>query len=66
MLIENAGFESEGHKVETEDGYILKIHRIKTRITSDKPRLGPVFFMHGLAATAADFLVTGPEIGMRK
>jgi len=58
-LIETAGYECEVHQVETQDGYILKVHRIKPKTIN--PRLGPVFFMHGLFATAADFVMTGAE-----
>jgi len=58
-LIETAGYECEVHQVETQDGYLLKVHRIKPKTIN--PRLGPVFFMHGLFATAADFIMTGVE-----
>lgn len=66
QLIENGGHRSESYHVHTEDGYILKVHRIRTKVISVQPRLGPVFFMHGLTATSADYLMTGPEIGLRK
>lgn len=53
------------HQVETEDGYLLCVHRIKSKVPN-KSRLGPVFFLHGLIATAADFIVTGPDKALRK
>lgn len=28
-MVQKAGYECEVHQVETEDGYILKVHRIK-------------------------------------
>lgn len=64
-LIATAGFESEVHYVETEDGYNLKIHRIKPKVLTTY-QLAPVFFMHGLFATAADYLMVGADEGLRK
>lgn len=46
MLIETAGFESEVHFADTEDGYILKVHRIKK--SNGNTKTSPVFMMHGL------------------
>ncbi|CRK94337.1 CLUMA_CG007852, isoform A [Clunio marinus] len=56
-LIETAGYKSETHKVVTEDGYKLKVHRIKAKVPGNM--LGPVFFMHGMLASASDYLVLG-------
>lgn len=66
QLIDEAGYQSEAYSVETSDGYILKIHRIKVQKTSSVPRRGPVFFMHGLFATASDYLMTGKDVALRK
>jgi hypothetical protein len=49
--------------VETEDGYRIKIHRVKAK-GKQPTRLGPALLMHGLGATSADFLLTGPEIAL--
>lgn len=59
-LITNAGYKGEAYRVPTEDGYLLKIHRVlpQNQMSSTKP---PVFLMHGLIATAADFVMTGPK-----
>jgi Partial alpha/beta-hydrolase lipase region len=65
-MIENAGYKSESYTVATEDGYILRVHRIKVQKPSNLPRRGPVFFMHGLFATATDYLLTGADIALRK
>lgn len=65
-LIEAAGYESEVHYAETQDGYLLKVHRIKVKTTSAVPRKGPVFILHGLLATAADYLMTGAEKALRE
>lgn len=62
-LIGDAGYKGEVHRVRTEDGYFLKIHRV---LSNDHARsqAKPVFIMHGMLATAADFLVTGSQIAL--
>lgn len=63
-LIKDAGYKGEAYQVETEDGYLLTAHRI---LPNNKLQVGskhPVFLMHGLIATAADYLVTGPKIAL--
>lgn len=60
-LISEAGYAGEAHEVETEDGYLLIVHRVISpyiRPRSDKPA---VFLMHGIIATSADYVITGPE-----
>ena len=59
-MIQTAGYQSEIHKVETEDGYILKVHRVLVKKDSLIPRK-PVFLMHGLASTAMDYVLNGPN-----
>ena len=59
-LIQTSGYQSEVHKVETEDGYILKVHRILVKNEVLKPK-SPVFMMHGLGSTASDYVSTGPQ-----
>ncbi|KAL7041840.1 hypothetical protein ACKWTF_000922 [Chironomus riparius] len=61
QLIINAGYIGETHNVETEDGYILKLHRIIPKSPNGK---SPILIMHGILATAADFLVTGQDVGL--
>lgn len=63
-LIDSSGYLSEVHEVETEDEYRIKIHRISPSFKVERS-LPPVFFMHGLFATAADYLMTGPNIALR-
>lgn len=57
---------AEGHFVDTIDGYTLKMHRIKVKQKSKTARMGPVILMHGLAATSADYIVSGSNVAMRK
>lgn len=57
-LIESSGYQGEAHQIETEDGYILKLHRIVPKIPNGKR---PVILCHGILATSADFLIMGRE-----
>lgn len=61
-LIEKSGYSGQTHEVETEDGYILTVHRVLSN--NNTVNNGPVFLMHGLLATAADFVITGPKIAL--
>jgi pimeloyl-ACP methyl ester carboxylesterase len=61
-LIDKAGYIGKAYEVETEDGYLLKLHRILSK--NDKVFKHPVFLMHGLFAASADFVVTGPKIAL--
>ncbi|PSN46933.1 hypothetical protein C0J52_14926 [Blattella germanica] len=47
------------HEVETEDGYILKMHRIPNNAHKEKKML-PVFVQHGLLCSSADYIILGP------
>lgn len=63
-FIGTAGYASEVHEVETEDGYLLRVHRIMPLKPLNIVRKGPVFLMHGLFCTAADYVMTGPDIAL--
>lgn len=63
-LIRGAGYKGEAHKVVTDDGYFLKVHHMLPKLNETKAIKKPVFLMHGIVATAADFLVTGTEIAL--
>jgi len=54
QMIEDVGLEAEEHKVVTEDGYILTVHRILNGDPSSKP---VVFMQHGLLSSSADWLM---------
>ena len=62
--MKNAGYESKVYEVSTEDGFILKMHRILSEDQKEVGKKGPVFLMHGLFGTAADFVLTGPETAL--
>uniref|UniRef100_A0A336L0B9 Lipase n=1 Tax=Culicoides sonorensis TaxID=179676 RepID=A0A336L0B9_CULSO len=54
-IIQNAGYTPETHNVETEDGFILTLHRLK------KDNTQVVFLMHGLFQTASVWVYDGPK-----
>lgn len=56
-LIHKYGYSSEEYEVVTEDGYVLTMYRI--------PGNGSVvFLMHGLLASADDYVIAGPDSGL--
>lgn len=61
-MVSLAGYASETHRVETEDGYLLKVHRILPTVQKDKK--GPVLLVHGLFGTSADYVLTGPDVAL--
>lgn len=60
-FIKSSGYEGEVYDVETEDGYLLKVHRVLPKVEASK---FPAFLMHGLFATATDYLLTGPKTAL--
>lgn len=59
-LIDSNGYNSEAFEVETQDGYLLKVHRVKPKRKAEK-LLRPVLIMHGMFATSGDFVVRGAD-----
>ena len=58
------GYIVETHKVVTDDGYVLNMHRIprgrESNSSNDENR--PVaYIQHGLTSSSADWLVSGPD-----
>ncbi|XP_001844299.2 lipase 1 [Culex quinquefasciatus] len=62
-LIVKYGYKVEGHTVITEDGYVLKMFRIPPRQQPIEKKL-PVLLVHGVVASSADFVVSGPNISL--
>lgn len=66
-MIEKYGYPIEVHHVESEDGYVLELHRIPYGIA---PGAGPkenkpvVFVQHGLLSSSADWIIAGPKKGI--
>uniref|UniRef100_A0A182SZJ5 Lipase n=1 Tax=Anopheles maculatus TaxID=74869 RepID=A0A182SZJ5_9DIPT len=66
QLVWKYGYEIEIHEVQTEDGYLLDLYRIPgRRAASGQPaqrpyRNAPVFLMHSLLSSCADWVLMGP------
>lgn len=61
-LVQRHGYLAEEHKLNTEDGYILTVHRI---VGSKKslPRFGKpiVYLQHGIFSSSDGWVLTEPE-----
>lgn len=68
QIIGEAGYPAETHVVVTEDGYLLRLHRVpygKEELGETRNGTRPVVFLqHGLMSSSADWVVTGPEHGL--
>lgn len=58
-LIRSSGYKGKRYQVETEDGYLLMVHRMSSK--TNLPAKHPVLLLHGLFATSADYVLTGPK-----
>lgn len=54
-VVADKGFELETHHVRTEDGYLLKLFRIRDKTTVGK-KAKVVFMQHGFLASAGTFM----------
>lgn len=58
QIIRRHGYPSETHVIETEDGYLLKVHRIPGN--KDGAKGGqPAYLQHGLLGSSADWVLNG-------
>ncbi|KAJ8922878.1 hypothetical protein NQ315_007913, partial [Exocentrus adspersus] len=60
LIIKSYGYPAETHKITTEDGYILVLHRIPRGIKGVKKKT-PILIMHGLGSSSGDFINMGPD-----
>ncbi|XP_055912568.1 lipase 3-like [Eupeodes corollae] len=67
-VVQKYGYPIETHKVTTNDGYILTMHRIpyspNPNNTADEPSSEPkpvVFIQHGLLCSSIDWVMLGPK-----
>ena len=60
-FIRKDGYPSESHEIETEDGYLLTVHRIPGKEGST-----PVFLQHGLLESSADWILPGKNRSLGK
>ncbi|XP_018058234.1 PREDICTED: lipase 3-like [Atta colombica] len=58
QMIRKAGYPVETHIVQTEDGYLLTLHRIP------RQNGAPVLLQHSLLTSSADFLILGKDKGL--
>lgn len=64
-IVVRHGYQAETHTVKTEDGYLLNMHRIPCgRQGCDDNVRQPVFLQHGILASSADWVLSGPEKGL--
>ncbi|XP_014214102.1 lipase 3 isoform X2 [Copidosoma floridanum] len=62
QLIRKYGYQAESHQVETEDGYLLTVHRIPGNETHPDPDGKPVVLLqHGVLGSSADWVMLGPN-----
>ncbi|XP_069681265.1 lipase 3-like [Periplaneta americana] len=61
-LIENHGYPVQIHEVQTDDGYLLTLHRVPHgRVPNTGPgKKRPVLIMHGLLSSSGDWILLGP------
>lgn len=60
-IVEQWGYDAEEHKVTTEDGYILTVHRIKGSPKSPPAHGKPaILLIHGLFAASDIWVLRGP------
>lgn len=58
-MIRKAGYSAEAHIVQTEDGYLLTLHRIP----GDR-NTPPVLLQHGFLCSSADWVIPGKDKGL--
>jgi hypothetical protein len=67
-MIRAEGYVAETHHVETDDGYILALHRIpygRSESSADQRGDRPVVFLqHGLLCSSADWVMAGSVKGL--
>lgn len=60
-LIESRGFQSETHRMITEDGYILTMFRLINPYMKHKRPLQPILIQHGLCGNGDYFIFSDHE-----
>ncbi|KAG6444048.1 lipase 3 [Manduca sexta] len=64
-LIRKYGYPCEIHRVYTEDGYILEMHRVPHGAHDDRNEPRPVVFLqHGLLSSSAEWILMKPGKGL--
>lgn len=55
QIIRRHGYASESHVIQTEDGYLLTLHRIPASKNGTAGNQ-PVFLQHGLLSSSSDWV----------
>lgn len=64
-IITRHGYPAETHTIKTDDGYLLNLHRIPCgRAGCNMTIRQPIFLQHGILASSADWVLSGPEKGI--
>ncbi|CAH1402310.1 unnamed protein product [Nezara viridula] len=63
-LVMKHGYPFEEHEIETEDGYILTLHRIPHGKNNSGHVGRPVLLQHGILCSSACWLVSEPDKGL--
>jgi pimeloyl-ACP methyl ester carboxylesterase len=58
-LIRGYGYNGEVHQIQTQDGYLLRAHRVHPKIVPTVPKF-PVFLLHGMIQTSSVWVESGP------
>lgn len=60
-MISRHGYQSETHIVVSEDGYLIRVHRISGSKSGSNKGHQPVLLQHGLFGSSADWIVNGNQ-----
>lgn len=60
-MVVRDGYKCEIYEVTTDDGYILKLHRVMAKRNGRITKKHPVFLMHGLFGSSVTYVLTGPD-----
>ncbi|XP_072932991.1 lipase 3-like [Epargyreus clarus] len=64
LLAKKYGYSIEEHKVTTDDGYILSLHRLTKNERLNTTDRMPVFLMHGLLDSSDSWILQGPNTAL--
>ncbi|CAD5212984.1 unnamed protein product [Bursaphelenchus okinawaensis] len=59
QIAKHYGYPVETHKVQTDDGYLIDVHRIPSPRNTKLPNQYPLILMHGLELTSASWILNG-------
>lgn len=64
-MVKRKGYPFERHRVVTDDGYIIELHRIpwgrKGKATGSPPKRPPVLLMSGLLGDSSNYVLDFPD-----